>query len=241
MSSTNRGAERSDADFYPTPPPPTRAFLRWMRASGLNPSLVVDPCAGDGAILRVVAADGYRVGGLELREECRTALDAVVPGGALYGDALAPCGEVAELRNVLRYVPGAVIVTNPPYGKAREFIETWAPCVDWSAWLLRLNFYGSKKRSKWLRGKGRPSNVLSLDDRVAFCAVCKGIAKKAGSARVKGCGRSYPLGTKGRCVCGGTIGDGTDSCEYAWFVFPGRGARALTTQLDLLEVLDASE
>lgn len=211
MSSTNRGAERSPADFYATPEWCTRALLRWLgtapdltgqRRAVRAPSIVVDPCAGTGAILRVVQAAGHRVGAVELREECRADLNALVPGGGLYGDALAKSGMLAELRNVLRPVPGAAVVTNPPYSLAQEFIETWAPCVEWSAWLLRLNFIGSQKRAVWFRGEGRPSHVLVLPRRPSF------------------------------------TGKGTDSCEYAWFVWPGRGARALTT---VLEVLDASE
>lgn len=165
----------------------------------MRPSLVVDPCAGEGHVLQVAATVGLRVGGLELREECRPALDDIVPGGALYGDALE--GPVSRgLRAKLETVPGAAVVTNPPYSLAQEFVTTWAPCVAWSAWLLRLNFIGSQKRAAWFRGDGRPSHVLVLPKRPSF------------------------------------TGGGTDSCEYAWFVWPGRGARAMTTTLDVLEV-----
>lgn len=219
-----------ESDFYPTPPEPTLALLRWTATQFSAPSLVVDPFAGDGAILRVVSREAHRVGGMELREECRPALDAVVPGGAVYCDALATGGAAAELRNALRFVPGAVGITNPPYSLAQQCVETWAPSFDWSAWLLRLAFLETDERGAWLRGPFRPSHVLVLDKRPKFVAVCKGLGKTKKREKIKGCGRSYPIGTKGRCECGGTIGDGSDASAYAWFVWPGRGARGRLQQ-----------
>jgi hypothetical protein len=168
-------------------------FLRWAAREGI--SLVVDPCAGEGAILRVAAAEGFRVGGIELREECRPKLDALIPGGAIYGDALAPGGMAAELRNVLRFVPGGAIITNRRFSVAQVFFET-CRYGRMSVWLLRLNFPASQ-RAAWLRGDGRPSNVLVLGDRRSRW--------------------------------------GHDSCEYA-VVWPGLGARATTTFLEVLDV-----
>lgn len=236
MSATNRGTERRDADYYPTPPPPIRALVRWLRARPeMEPALVVDPFAGNGALVRVVRDAGLRVGAMELRAECRADLEAVVPGGPVIGDALEGAAGDA-LRRRLLCVPHAAGWTNPPFSRARQCITTWAPVFTWSAWLLRLAFYSSESRGAWLRGPDRPAYVLALDKRVQFVAVCKGLSRTKTRKRQKGCGRTYELGTRGTCVCGGVIQDGSDATEYAWFVFWGRGRRASSTVLDLLEV-----
>lgn len=168
MSDTNRGAERAPSDFYPTPEPTTGLFFRWAEHALPTPSLIVDPCAGNGAILRVAERYGHECHGVEVRPE--EAPDANSELGRRWGwltaDALAPSGMAAELRNTLACMPAA-IVTNPPYSLARQFIETWAPSVPWSAWLLRLNFAGSQKRASWLMSH-RPSHILVLPKRPSF-------------------------------------------------------------------------
>lgn len=234
MSSTNRGAIRADADFYPTPPPPVRLFLSWVdRGLVPRPRLIVDPCAGNGSLIRTVREHGYQVGAMELQPDFRPELDAVVPGGAVYGDALGSAAGEA-LRRAVERTEDVAVLTNPPFSKAREFIDAWAPVVTWSAWLLRLNFYAGKKKHRWLTVDRRPSHVLSLAERVAFVAVCKGVTKAKDREARKGCGLAYALGTRGKCECGGTIADGTDSIEYAFLVFRGRGQVPSSTLLDML-------
>jgi len=220
VSATNRGSKRQEADYYPTPAWATEALLGWSRRAYGPDFEVLDPCAGDGAILRVAKARGFVVRrAIEIRPEMAPALHEVATSVTI-GDALR-----------LPKVSGVCIdwvITNPPYSLAREFIEAWRPLAHLAAFLLRLNFFGSKGRSAWLRGAGRPAHVLVLDRRPAFVAVCKG------AKTIKGCGATYPLGTKGRCECGGSIADGTDSTEYAWFVWEREDVEH--TKLDILEV-----
>lgn len=168
MSATNRGAERAAADFYPTPQGTTDAFIRWARVNLPPFRRVVDPCAGDGAILRVTEQYGYECAGMEIRPEA-----APDPGSHLAfrwgwqtADALDGAA-VAPWRDNALGGEGAVVITNPPYSLAREFVEAWAPHAFWSAWLLRLNFAGSQRRAAWFR-QHRPSHVLVLPKRPSF-------------------------------------------------------------------------
>jgi len=85
-----------------------------------------------------------------------------------------------------------LIITNPPFSLAMEFIEK---SFQWRksdksivAMLLRLNFLGSKKRASWLR-QHTPSVYVS--------------PKRP----------SFALNKDGK--------RGTDSIEYAWFVWDG--------------------
>lgn len=84
-----------------------------------------------------------------------------------------------------------LIITNPPYSFAQEFIERaklWRKSTNsLIVMLLRINFLGSQKRAKWLR-----DNVPSL----------------AVSPRRPSMG----LNKKGK--------KGTDATEYAWFIWP---------------------
>jgi hypothetical protein len=156
MSSTNRGAERREHDFYSTPEWCTRALFEHLPM--LQERLVLDPCAGDGAILKV--AQGYRLEthGIELR-------DVPMPEGATTWwagrDAL-----LSQQSEVYGY-RFSNIVTNPPYSLAQEFIEAWRDRVHFSAWLLRLNFLGSQKRAAWFRQRP-PARVLILPRRPSF-------------------------------------------------------------------------
>ena len=202
MSSTNRGAIRREADYYPTPQWCTRALLRAVPGV-FDRGIVLDPFAGDGAILRVLQEAGAGVRGLELRPECREDLRAV-------------CGYtgyqiVDSLRMQAR--PAWTVVTNPSFSVLRESIEQWTDRP--AAFLLRCTYWGGQGAAEFWQ-QHTPHAELRMPRRAAFVAVCKGRPSKAGQVRTKGCGLSYPVGTRGVCECGGTIGDGTDSVEYLW-------------------------
>ena len=209
MSSTNRGAKRIEADFYPTPAWCTRALLSVLKLD-FN-SIVLDPCAGDGAILKVASSELNVVCAAELREECREPLKAICHQNVEICDALGPGSRL--------WPPLAAVITNPPFSLFERFIDAYVherkPPV--AAFLLRINALGGQDRAAWWHGR-EPSAILVMPRRPAFVAVCKGVSK----LKKKGCGASFPIGTRGLCGCGGTIGDGTDSCEYAWFVFDRR-------------------
>lgn len=138
MSSTNRGAERQRHDLYPTPAPPIDALLSVMS----------------------IPAD------IEFHEPCRGA-------GAIY-DRI-PCGhknycEINEGIDYLTYQPPRMvdlIVTNPPFSLALEFLQKSLRESVTVCYLLRLNFLGSQKRKAFWQAN-RPSHVLVLSKRPCF-------------------------------------------------------------------------
>lgn len=154
MSATARsGADRRSAlDFYSTPAWCTRAIVEELGC----PRDVLDPCAGDGAILSALDAETHRRG-FEIDDaRARKARD----GGhdVLSRDALdgAPWGDF-----------GAVIM-NPPFSHAEAFIErALAEAAGRSVVaLLRLNWLGGMKRSAFHRK--RPADVYVLPRRPSF-------------------------------------------------------------------------
>lgn len=205
MSSTNRGAIRVPKDAYLTPAWCVRALLR-TGVFPLDNLSVLDPCAGEGNILRV-CRDEYSATcqAIEIREECRPALREICGPHVFIADALA---------DQFSFGLDPVVITNPPYSLTHQFIAEWA--LDGpAAFLLPSSYFRGQKRAEWWQGK-EPTRLIQLPRRPAFVAVCKGLSKTSTRPRVKGCGLSYPIGTRGVCECGGNIGDGTDSQDYVW-------------------------
>lgn len=209
MSATNRGAERVPNDFYVTPGWCVRALGRavpYMTQAGLE---YCDPAAGDGAILKELVGGTAAV---EIRDEMLQSLSRACDT-ALIADALGDDERVVDLRSDRLLT----VVTNPPFSLAKDFIEKWAGGRR-AAFLLRLNFLGGQGMADWWQ-RWRPAQIHVLPRRPVFVAVCRGLSKTKTRQQVKGCGKSFPAGTRGKCDCGGTIGDGTDATEYAWFLW----------------------
>jgi type I restriction-modification system DNA methylase subunit len=154
MSATNRGSVRSPNDYYRTPPYCTRAILPYIVVR--YGSTVLDPCCGDGAVLDAVKAyhPGITTCGIEIdAERAATARHDVVVGDALD----------------MRWPESSVIITNPPYSLAMQFVQRALREVQqWGtvAMLLRLNWLASQKRAAWLRNN-TPS-VYVLPKRPSF-------------------------------------------------------------------------
>jgi hypothetical protein len=60
-----------------------------------------------------------------------------------------------------------MIITNPPYLLATEFIEKSLEESPFVAYLLRLNFYGTVKRYEWWKDR-MPTHTLVLSKRPSF-------------------------------------------------------------------------
>lgn len=168
MSSTARGGIRAVSDYYQTPQEPIRAFLKaWQADSGIiSLGSVLDPCAGgdsfsDGreylpmAYPKAMHDDGIKVESLttiDLREDSR-----------------------ADQRKVdfLRWHPDRLyntIISNPPFALAQEFIHHGLSLLEHNGalvYLLRLNFFGSKKRLP-LFGKTPPTYAYVHHERISF-------------------------------------------------------------------------
>lgn len=164
MSSTNRGAERRVDDAYMTPGWCASRLLDVWQPRG---RLLVEPFAGDGAIVRKIMGEWVTY---EIRD--------VKPPSQRHN-----CCDFLTVREI--DVNVCAVVTNPPFSLAEEGIRHSRylyPDAD-LVFLLRLNFLGSSGRLPLWRDLGAP-DVFVLPNRPSF------------------------------------TGGKTDSCEYAWFVWP---------------------
>ena len=179
MSSTNRGAARQEFDYYVTDPDEVRRFLRaWQEDEhGLQGvKRVLDPCAGGntkevqweykpGVVLTVPPTEptyptvlreffsGTAVRSMDVRD------DAPVD---FCGDFLA--AEDMSRLNV------DLVISNPPFALALEFIQRALEIVRPGAWvvmLLRLNFFGSQKRKPFFE-QHMPERVYIHNKRMSF-------------------------------------------------------------------------
>jgi len=181
MSATKKNSNKRVAnDYYPTPSwcvdrlleevnlpytYPLRSVGRWL-----------EPAAGDGAIIRAVNAGLGTTPtwtAIELQDRFKTDLEASVDPSRVYIESFldAPLNKDYD-----------VIITNPPFSKALEFIKKSIKLEpEYVCMLLRLNFMGSGERSDFLRQY--TPDIYVLPNRPSF------------------------------------NGKGTDSIEYAWFVW----------------------
>lgn len=139
MSATNRGRTRNESDHYATPEWCTEALFD--AADPLLRPNIMDPFAGDGAILRVALRRGWTADALEaieLRESEREHLMGLLPTSRVtIGDAFT--ADFGAWK-------GRTIITNPPYSLAEESVRLCCRNAS-SVWmLLRLNFWGGIKR-----------------------------------------------------------------------------------------------
>lgn len=115
-------------DFYPTPPEATRALLSVEKFSGS----IWEPACGDGAISKVLIAQGYDV----------VSTDLIDRGYGVGG------------RNFLttRQLAADNIVTNPPFKLAEQFVVHAKHLgAHKIAMLLKLNFLEGAARSTMLQ------------------------------------------------------------------------------------------
>lgn len=166
MTATNRGGERAADDFYRTP-----AWCVWRLLEVVAPAegLWLEPCAGDGAIVRAVESyPGERLPAhtwavIEKRPEEAAGLAALVGAEAVEcpGDFLASVEAVAKLR------PRALIM-NPPYSQAMDFVQAAIEVAPFVAALLRLNWLASAERCDFLRATC--PDVYVIPNRPSFTA-----------------------------------------------------------------------
>jgi len=140
ISQLSSKAGRREADFYATPP---SALAPLLDECPPPMGLVIEPAAGDGAIVKVLLERGYRVGAFELREQCMLDLAPLCP--TAMGDWLL----MSRDPELLPVVPWS-IVTNPPFSIAREFAEAClATQAQYVALLLRINVEASNPWRKF--------------------------------------------------------------------------------------------
>lgn len=141
MSSTNRGYNRHKTDYYITPQKDIKLFLdNFLEVEDLDLSKlkILDPCSGgdsfnNASYVEVLSKFNPLVlDSIDIREDSKA-------------ETIANFLEVKK-EDLNNY---DIIISNPPFYLAEEFIKKALSIVESGAFvimLLRLNFFGSKKR-----------------------------------------------------------------------------------------------
>lgn len=205
MSATNRGAKRQTADFYPTPAWCTH---RLLEAAELPDGDWLEPCAGEGAIIRAAREVRPKAAwtAVELRAECAPLLTRILPP---FSDIRAG---VDFLKADWRHFD--VVLTNPPYFLAREFVDKCVSVADHVVMLLRINFLGSEDRQSWWRSRKMP-DVWVLPNRPSFAVM---VTCKENPEHKRFVSVAEAEGLKACPECNAKVKKtSSDSTEYAWF------------------------
>lgn len=154
--------ERKPADLYPTPVEATEALIPMLKAmkrpDGSPVKRIWEPSCGDGRISRVLEYHGFDVTSTDIRE---------YPGWGIGGfdfvndDPLEAFGWDAA-------ADVDVIVGNPPFSLAEEFIRKAREYCPNVVMLLKQTFWNTKGRSEGLWKDETPSVELKLTWRLAF-------------------------------------------------------------------------
>lgn len=165
MSSTNRGGQRSEADNYPTPAWCVDRLLERVAFPG---GRWLEPCAGEGSIIRAVNARRQDVAwtAVELRQTGESLTSAMNQPNFVVGqDFLTWTPADPEGLALFAF---DVILTNPPYSLARPFIDRCLHMAPVVAMPMRLNFLGSEDRAEWFRDVVGTPDVYVLPNRPDF-------------------------------------------------------------------------
>ena len=161
MSATNRGSVRHARDFYATPEPCIRVIMQRLQ---IGPGHhVFDPCCGDGRIVRIAK--------LEFKADaCGWDIEPLSNGCNI--EKLNSLCDESWPTDVYSDASGklAVILTNPPYSLALEFVKRALFEVPGRlvCMLLPVSFMASKKRAQFHREN--PSKLFVLSKRPSFTA-----------------------------------------------------------------------
>lgn len=161
MSSTNRGYDRHKSDYYVTPKKDVELFLKeFIQKDNINKDyfkFILDPCCGgdefnDATYLKVIKEflPKSDVLGLDIRIDSKACLKMNYFNFDTKGYNL--------------------IISNPPFYLAEEFIKKSLELVEKGGYvimLLRLNFFGSKKR-KQIFENNMPLSCYIHHKRISF-------------------------------------------------------------------------
>lgn len=171
MTATNRGSERNRDDYYATPTWVTKLILPRIKSKATG-RWIIEPGAGDGAILRAMVEDGFppeRMVGVEANKERADAMCTVHRNvNVLPLDWFSPDVQ-AKLDKLGVTSEPRIVIGNPPFSKAEEFIVRSLQVAGEDGivvMLLRLGFLESKKRCEF--HKAHPAHVYVLTTRPSF-------------------------------------------------------------------------
>jgi len=195
MSAKNRGSLVITQEFYPTPLQTINSIINEINFNKVHS--FCEPCNGSGVITNAIPSNVSKYH-FELSE----GTDYLLPENSEQVD---------------------LILTNPPFSLAKEFIikaRTEAKCV---IMLQRVNFLGSKARKKFWE-ENPPTHLFVLSERPKFVARCNNNSKVNG---VKVCSNkeSYQITEpRNTCTdCGKQVVPASDATEYAWICWDTAG------------------
>lgn len=150
---------RRPLDFYPTPANVTTALHKWCAPRGLFRGACLDPCAGDGAIIRA----SREMPGLG---EAHWSAIEINPEHELELELVCEDVEIRDaLDNDLRW-PRLDVIANPPFGLLDKF---WTRAAAHKgrhavAMLIPVAWWNAEKRARY----HRPDAILALGWRPSF-------------------------------------------------------------------------
>lgn len=161
--SAKRGKPKRPQEDYETPAWCVQSLLSEVQLPG---GCWLDPCAGSGSIIRAVneVRSDVAWSGCEIRSACTDSLRSLA-GHYQIGDFFDPVNQ----KLLRKSLPGgrfSVVLTNPPYSVAEDFINACLPLADATIMLLRLNFLETAPRAAFWRQ--RMANVYVLPNRPSF-------------------------------------------------------------------------
>jgi hypothetical protein len=169
MSRAVARAERKTNDYYPSPP---WTVHRLIERVPLPPGTWCEPAAGDGGIILACHEAGLQPDGWVAIDvaDCVRRVDQLrgvvgCPIETLEGDCV---DQFAEHSSLLEDI--SVVITNPPYSRALEFVE-WSLALESQplvVMLLRLDFLSGASRAAFMRTHA--PDVYVLPNRPQFTA-----------------------------------------------------------------------
>lgn len=145
MSRTRKGNRKSGADNYPTPAWAVERFLeKWPDLEKVG-TRWIEPCAGDGGMIRVVDAhrEGIEWTACEIRDTTPALRGAGVRPGQIY---------IENFVEKKRFKDGEfdVAFLNPPFWLTMDFVIECMRIADTVVCMQRMNFLGSDLRNEWM-------------------------------------------------------------------------------------------
>lgn len=160
MSATNRGTERKPYDFYATPVDVVENLLRNIDLN-IYGNKVLEPSAGNGNIVSVVNKlyPNKKITSLEIRDE-------------EYNNLFSCSNEVIldDFLKTNKLNKYDIIIGNPPYSQAKEFVEKSLDLLEDDGiliFLLRTSFLESKSRYEFWQ-EHPLSGLYTLSKRPSF-------------------------------------------------------------------------
>ena len=168
LSATNRSNVRRPQDFYSTPLDSILPVLDYLDIP--DKAEILDPCGGHGSIIKALI--NYKI--MKKINECKDCdwqIDTVEIREE-EEEILSTICRTAKIGDFLKSDMGKydLVISNPPYSLAQEFIDKGLECLNENGklvYLLRTNFLESKKRFQWWQDK-LPSGIYVLHARPSF-------------------------------------------------------------------------